>query len=142
MKLDQVTALDWDKGKTQAGFLGFAIKRKPGFFAPDGQSREPESWLPNRITFHGPVPDGQPDVASKDAPIQKFMWWDARIDPADRNGQFIYTAYPVTGTAEHPVLEEDEAAVLQVGLPDHIVDGIKRSLAWHARFLKPQKTTP
>ena len=23
--------------------------------------------------------------------------------------------------------------------PDHIVDGIKRSLAWHARFLKPQK---
>lgn len=26
--------------------------------------------------------------------------------------------------------------------PDHIVDGIKRSLAWHGRFLKAQKTIP
>ena len=117
-------ALDWDKGKTQEDFLGFAIKRKPGFHAADGQSREPESWLPNRVTFKGPVLEGQPDAPSKVAPIQKFMWWDARIDPADRNGQFIYTAYPVTGTADLPVLVEDEAATCQVSLPDHIVDGV------------------
>ena len=117
-------ALDWDKGKTQSDFLGFAIKRKPGFHAADGQSREPESWLPNRVTFKGPVPEGQADVASRDAPIQKFMWWDARIDPADRNGQFIYTAYPVTGSADNPVLLESEAAICQITLPSHIVNGV------------------
>jgi len=117
-------ALDWDKGKTQKDFLGFAIKRQPGFHSADGQSREPESWLPNRVTFKGPVPDGKPDVPSKDAPIQKFLWWDARIDAADRNGQFIYTAYPVTGTADDPKVLEDEAGTCQVSLPDHIVNGV------------------
>ena len=117
-------ALDWDKGKTQEDFLGFAIKRKPGFHSADGQSREPESWLPNRVTFEGAVPESKPDAPSNRAPIQKFMWWDARIDPADRNGQFIYTAYPVTGTAEHPAVVEEEATTCQVSLPDHIVDGV------------------
>lgn len=117
-------ALDWDKGKTQEDFLGFAIKRKPGFHSADGQSREPESWLPNRVTFEGAVPENKPDAPSNRAPIQKFMWWDARIDPADRNGQFIYTAYPVTGTAEHPAVVEEEATTCQVSLPDHIVDGV------------------
>jgi len=117
-------ALDWDQGETREDFLGFAIQRKPGFRSVDGQSREPESWLPNRLTFDGPVPDGTPDAASKDAPIQKFMWWDARIDEADRNGQFIYTVHPVVGSAEHPKLLEEEASTCQVGLPDHVVDGI------------------
>jgi phosphatidylserine/phosphatidylglycerophosphate/cardiolipin synthase-like enzyme len=117
-------ALDWDKGKTQQDFLGFAIKRKPGFLSADGQAREPESWLPNRVTFNGPVVEGHLDTASKDAPIQKFMWWDARIDPADRNGQFIYTAYPVTGTAENPTVVQDEAGICQVSLPDHMVNGV------------------
>jgi hypothetical protein len=84
-------ALDWDKGKTQKDFLGFAIKRKPGFHSPDGQS---------------------------------FLWWDARIDAADRNGQFIYTAYPVCGTADDPKILETEAGICQVSLPDHIVNGV------------------
>ncbi|MGJ7512468.1 phospholipase D-like domain-containing protein [Variovorax sp. GT1P44] len=117
-------AFDWKGGKTRPDFLGFAIKRVPGFRAFDGQSREPESWLPNRITFDGPVPAGQPDAPSDKAPIQKFMWWDARIDEEDRNGQFVYMAFPVTGTADAPVLLEDEAATCQVTLPDHMVDGI------------------
>ncbi|MBC7376588.1 MAG: phospholipase [Burkholderiaceae bacterium] len=117
-------ALDWDKGKQRNDFLGFAIKRKPGFYAADGQSRAAESWLPNRVTFNGPVLPDAPDADSRDAPIQKFMWWDARIDPADRNGQFIYTAYPVTGTAQNPKVEEAEVGTCQVTLPDHIVNGI------------------
>ena len=117
-------ALDWNKGQTQPDFLGFAIQRRPGFHTADGRSREPESWLPNRVTFTGPVPEGQPDAASKDAPIQKFMWWDARIDAADRKGEFVYTAYPVTGTAAHPTLAEDEAGICRVTLPDHIVNGV------------------
>ncbi|WP_428420478.1 phospholipase D-like domain-containing protein [Methylibium sp.] len=117
-------ALDWDKGATAADFLGFAIKRAPGFRSADGRSRAAESWLPNRVTFNGPVPQGRPDAASKDAPIQKFCWWDARIDAEDRNGQFVYTAFPVVGTAQSPQLAEDEAGTCAVSLPDHTVDGI------------------
>ena len=44
-------------------FLGFAIERTAGFDAPK--------------------PDHS-DFSSKDAPIQKFTWWDARIDTKDR----------------------------------------------------------
>ena len=117
-------ALDWDKGESRQDFLGFAIKRVPGFQSADGKSREPESWLPNRVTFKGPVADGKPDAPSKDAPIQKFMWWDARIDPADRNGQFIYTAYPVTGSVQDPQLLDEEAGICQITLPAHTVNGV------------------
>lgn len=117
-------ALDWAGGKTRTDFLGFAIKRSPGFLSVDGKSRAPESWLPNRLTFDGPVPPEQPDADSKDAPIQKFMWWDARIDVGDRNGQFVYTAFPVVGTPDHLELLESEVGTCLVGLPDHIVDGI------------------
>ena len=117
-------AFDWEGGKSRPDFLGFAVKRSPGFRSADGQSREPESWLPNRVTFDGPVPAGSPDVASKDAPIQKFLWWDARIDEADRTGQFIYTVYPVVGASDAPQLREAESTVCQVSLPEHIVDGI------------------
>ncbi len=117
-------ALDWRRGKSQPDFLGFAIKRKPGFYAADGKSREAESWLPNRLTFKGPVPNSQADAPSKEAPIQKFLWWDARIDEADRNGQFVYTAYPVIGTADKPRLLKEEAGVCRVQLPQHLVDGV------------------
>ena len=117
-------ALDWSKGKTRPDFLGFAIKRAPGFRKADGRSREVESWLPNRLTFKGAIPDGKPDAPSRDAPIQKFMWWDARIDEGDRNGQFIYTAYPVVGTAAAPTLMETESVTCAVTLPDHFVNGI------------------
>jgi hypothetical protein len=44
-------ALDWKDGQTTPDFLGFAVKRKPGFLSADGQSRESESWLPNHVTF-------------------------------------------------------------------------------------------
>ena len=38
------------------------------------------SWLPNRLGFNGPPPEGEPDPPSDKAPIQKFLWWDARLD--------------------------------------------------------------
>jgi phosphatidylserine/phosphatidylglycerophosphate/cardiolipin synthase-like enzyme len=117
-------AFDWPQGKDRDDFLGFAIKRTPGFFNATGTTREPVSWLPNRITFDGPVPDTQRDAPSNVAPIQKFMWWDARIDPPDRQQHFEYQVYPVTGSPSAPVLQEAEAGIGRITLPAHIEDGI------------------
>ncbi len=117
-------AMNWEQGKDRKDFLGFAIKRVPGFRSPDGKSQKPFSWLPNRVTFDGPVPDGKPDVDSNLAPIQKFMWWDARIDEPDRGATFIYTAYPVVGTKDSSKPLDDEAGVFTATLPSHTTNGI------------------
>lgn len=117
-------AFDWTEGRSREDFLGFAIKRTPGFTSPDGQSETPESWLPNRLTFEGPVPDTQADAPSRIAPIQKFMWWDARIEPGDRRKTFRYDVYPVVGHSADPTLLEHEAAAVTITLPAHIEDGI------------------
>jgi hypothetical protein len=66
-------AFNWNDGKANPDFLGFAIKRTPGFWSADGKSRETESWLPNRLMFEGPVSPSKPDAPSNIAPIQKFM---------------------------------------------------------------------
>lgn len=84
-------ALDWPDGGSRRDFLGFAIRREPGFFG------QPQSWLPNRIGFDGPAPKGS-DLPSDTSPIQKFLWWDARIDDEHRGQTFTYTAAPVVGT--------------------------------------------
>src|SRR5258706_3158096 len=85
-------ALDWPDGPSRQDFLGFAISRTPGFWG------QPTSWLPNRIGFAGPVANAG-DAPSNDAPIQKFMWWDARFDlETDPNRKFTYEVTPVTGT--------------------------------------------
>ena len=88
-------ALDWSEGEHLRDFLGFAIKRTPGFRGAK------ESWLTNRIGFKGPPP-GNKFLDSNVAPIQKFMWWDAQIDTADRGKSFQYDIWPVRGkpTAE------------------------------------------
>jgi len=117
-------AFDWAEGKSKPDFLGFAIKRSPGFWSADGKTRDAQSWLPNRLTFEGPVPSGKPDAPSNIAPIQKFMWWDAKIDEPDRGQTFTYTAYPVVGNSHAPELLEADAATLQVTLPAHVEDGI------------------
>ena len=117
-------AFDWIEGKSNPEFLGFAIKRSPGFWSTDGKTREAESWLPNRLTFDGPVPAGKPDAPSNVAPIQKFMWWDAKIDEPDRGQTFTYTAYPVVGHSRAPMLSEADGSALQVTLPAHVENGI------------------
>ncbi|MBI3077667.1 MAG: phospholipase [Deltaproteobacteria bacterium] len=84
-------ALDWPDGQSRRDFLGFAIQREPGFLG------RPKSWLPNRLGFDGPAPKGE-DLPSDRNPIQKFMWWDARIDDKDRGKTITYTAMPVVGS--------------------------------------------
>lgn len=117
-------AFDWPEGESRADFLGFAIKRTPGFWVPDGKTRADSSWLPNRLTFAGPVPYGKPDAGSNMAPIQKFMWWDARIDPQDREKDFVYEVFPVTGSVDNLQLLENEKSVCSVVLPAHVEDKI------------------
>jgi len=104
-------AFDWAGGANRNDFLGFAIKRVPGF------GNQPESWLPNRIDFNGPAPDGS-DKPSARAPIQKFMWWDARIDTKDRGKTFDYRITPVVGTPASLQLLDGQAAMLTVPIPN------------------------
>jgi hypothetical protein len=110
-------ALDWAPGAQRDDFLGFAIKRVPGFF---GQA---ESWLPNRIGFNGPAPhDG--DFDSSEAPIQRFQWWDARFDEDDSGKTFTYTAWPVVGKPGDLDMLNTGSRSCRVTLPRRVEDGI------------------
>jgi len=113
-------AFDWPEGATRDDFLGFAIKRTPGFLSADGRQREASSWLPNRLTFTGAVPDTQKDAPTNEAPIQKFMWWDARIDEADREQSFTYLVYPVVGKPDALHLLDAQKGECKLTLPSHI----------------------
>ncbi|MBN3724824.1 phospholipase D-like domain-containing protein [Burkholderia sp. Ac-20379] len=117
-------AFDWPQAANRADFLGFAIRRTPGFHSADGQTRAASSWLPNRLTFDGPVADTQRDAPTDQAPIQKFMWWDARIDPPDRGQAFRYDVFPVVGTPDALQVLDAEAGHCALTLPDHVVDGV------------------
>ena len=72
--------MDWPDGEARQDFLGFAIRRTPGFQDNKTGTLADYSWLPNRIGFNGPPAEGQPDFPSNKSPIQKFLWWDARLD--------------------------------------------------------------
>jgi phosphatidylserine/phosphatidylglycerophosphate/cardiolipin synthase-like enzyme len=114
-------AFDWAAGGNRNDFLGFAIQRTPGF-RRNGQLL-PDSWLPNRIDFDGPAPDGQ-DKPSIKAPIQKFLWWDSRIDTADRGATFKYKITPIAGSPHDLRPLDAEAVVLDVKIPTLKEDGV------------------
>ena len=109
-------AFDWAAGGTRDDFLGFAIERRPGF------GGAASSFLPNRIGFDGPAVDV--DFPSDTSPIQKFMWWDARIDDDDRGRRFSYTVTPVVGTAAAPRPLAGSATTVPVDLPRDEEQGI------------------
>jgi len=90
-------AFDYPEGEKEKSFLGFAIKRDPGF---DGAAF---TYLPNRIGFNGPNRDGSTEGSDR-WPIQKFYWWDARINSADRGKKFTYTISVVTGAPDRPAI--------------------------------------
>lgn len=110
-------AYDWPAGNGREDFLGFAIQRTPGF------GGEAASWLPNRIGFDGPKPD-QSDFPSREAPIQKFYWWDARIDTKDRGTTFSYRVVPVTGSPDALDLMDAAATTIEVRIPQVEENGI------------------
>jgi phosphatidylserine/phosphatidylglycerophosphate/cardiolipin synthase-like enzyme len=134
-------AYDWPAGDNHEDFLGFAIQRTPGF---DGAA---SSWLPNRIGFGGPKPD-QSDFQSNEAPIQKFYWWDARIDTKDRGHSFTYRIIPVTGQPSSLSLQNAQAAEITVAVPlveeqgitSHFNRAVVSSQAFSKQF--PDLSTP
>lgn len=124
-------AMDWSEGSQKQDFLGFAIKRTPGFRDPSTRKYAPYSWLLNRINFKGPARPDEPDYPSNEAPIQKFMWWDARIGDEDREAaeagnpaSFHYEIWPVTGSPTRTKLLEAAKAEIDVVLPGQREKGI------------------
>lgn len=117
-------ALDWSEGQRR-DFLGFAIRRRPGFRRPGGAAgdRAEESWLPNRVGFNGPAENGQ-DLPSNSNPIQKFMWWDARIDDQDRGKKFTYEVSPVVGEPGRLRRLEGDSARIEVRIPRPVENGV------------------
>ncbi|WP_202801513.1 hypothetical protein [Bradyrhizobium yuanmingense] len=92
-------AMDWPDGADRKDFLGFAIRRTPPFRSGDAPvtiDGKKWNWLPNRLGFEGPAPEGH-DLPTDRAPIQKFMWWDARIDEDQPGSKFTYVIAPVVG---------------------------------------------
>lgn len=96
-------AFDWPDADQHADFLGFSIRRTPGFY------HQAQSWLPNRRRFA--APEAGKDYPSNDAPIQKFMWWDARIGPEHGDvKQIRYEAWPARGAPGQVRLVEEAKA--------------------------------
>lgn len=106
-------AMDWAGGADRPDFLGFAIRRSPGF-----AKGETDGYLTNKIGFSTPRKSSQP-LPSNLAPFQKFMWWDGGINDADRGKTFDYTVTPVCGTGPNDLaLQHDVETTLAVTLPE------------------------
>ena len=112
-------AYDYPEGKNQKDFLGFAIRRTPGVNGDDS------SYLPNRVGFNGPDIDGHTE-GSDQWPIQKFYWWDARINTADRGKKFTYRISVVRGTPGNLAIatKVGEFVDLTVAVPHEVEHGI------------------
>ena len=112
-------AMDWPEGSRFDDFLGFAILRSPGF-----HPGEKDGFLFNKIAFTAPVEDSQP-LPSNLAPFQKFLWWDAGINDADRGKTFKYTITPVRGTGPNNLrMQHDAETTITVPLPKFEENGI------------------
>jgi len=112
-------AMDWAAGKNFKDFLGFAIRRSPGF-----AKGEHDAYLVNKIGFQPPAKDSQP-LPSNLAPFQKFLWWDAAISDADRGKTFVYTITPVRGTGPADLALQTQAeSTISVMVPNVSRDGI------------------
>jgi phosphatidylserine/phosphatidylglycerophosphate/cardiolipin synthase-like enzyme len=116
--------MDWPDGEIHHDFLGFAICRTPGFLNNKTKKFADTSWLPNRLGFNGPPPEGQPDPPSNKAPIQKFLWWDARLDGLDQESKLSYEIFPVCGNASNFDLIPSDSIDVEITLPPHIEFGI------------------
>jgi phosphatidylserine/phosphatidylglycerophosphate/cardiolipin synthase-like enzyme len=118
-------AMDWPDGEVRQDFLGFAIRRTPGFRDLATGTDAANSWLPNRLSFDGPPPSGQPDFPSNVAPIQKFMWWDARLEGRNVGDSLTYEIFPVCGAPPAPLNAiQADTLTLTVTLPAHVEFGI------------------
>jgi phosphatidylserine/phosphatidylglycerophosphate/cardiolipin synthase-like enzyme len=135
-------AMDWPAGSIFEDFLGFAILRSPGF-----HPGEKDAYLFNKISFTVPTPNSQP-LPSNLAPFQKFLWWDAGINDADRGKTFKYTITPIRGTGPNDLqLQHAAETTIPVQLPMVEENGISTwfnravvsSQAFSQQFPKPNE---
>jgi phosphatidylserine/phosphatidylglycerophosphate/cardiolipin synthase-like enzyme len=112
-------AFDWDDGSTHPDFLGFSIRRDPGY----GKSGSPQ-FLFNKLDFVPLTKNSKPKGSDK-APIQRFSWWDGGLKTADRGKTFTYTVTPVLGTgAKQLTPQASAAASIAVTIPPVLDHGI------------------
>jgi phosphatidylserine/phosphatidylglycerophosphate/cardiolipin synthase-like enzyme len=103
-------AFDWPDGAQHADFLGFAIRRTPGF----GNN---QNFLVNKLDFIPIAPNAKPKPSSQ-APIQKFNWWDSGFATADRGKTFQYEVIPVLGNGPgHLTLQDAAKGTTSITLP-------------------------
>ena len=102
---------DWKDAPQHKDFLGFTITRT-GF-------KSGEFVLPNRLTFSGPAQGADPP--STQAPIQKFMWWDASASAGET---YTYVVEPMLGTPAALRPLKTAAGTVQLNLPDHVENSI------------------
>ncbi len=111
--------MDWPAGAKHADFLGFSIRRSPGY----GKTGTPQ-FLFNKLDFV-PLKKGDKPRTSDRAPIQKFQWWDGGIGPKDTGKHLRYTITPIRGTGAKDLHPVDAAAVtVEVVVPAPVVGGI------------------
>jgi phosphatidylserine/phosphatidylglycerophosphate/cardiolipin synthase-like enzyme len=110
-------AFDWPEGKDNSDFLGFSIQRTPGF------GNNASSYLMNRIGFNGPPKDGSWKPSNL-WPIQKFYWWDAQINDADRGKSFTYRLAPIKGPAANPTEYSGVSASITLKIPQNVENGV------------------
>src|SRR5215470_8793129 len=131
-------AFDWPEGMQHTDFLGFAIRRTPGF--PDGGN-----FLLNKLDFT-PIKSTDKPKPSDKAPIQKFNWWDSGFADADRGKSFTYEVIPVTGTGPSDLkLQQSAKGSARVTLPnvldaqDKIATYFNRAVVSSQSFLQQQQ---
>ena len=92
-------------------FLGFAIRRAPGF-----SKGEKQGYLFNKIDF---TPSGpEPSDAEQRRAHPEVLWWDSAIATEDRGKTFAYTVVPVLGTGPNDLaLQEGAALTVPVTIP-------------------------
>ncbi len=110
-------AFDWEDGTQHEDFLGFAIRRTPGF----GNN---QNFLVNKLDFKSIAPTDKPKPSSV-APIQKFNWWDSGFKTADRGKTFQYEVIPVLGNGPGDLkLQENAKGTAKLTLPNVLDDRI------------------
>lgn len=110
-------AFDWADGAQHSNFLGFAIRRTPGY----GKDKQPQ-FLFNKLDFV-PIAETAKPKPSNQAPIQKFNWWDSGFNTEDRGKDFKYEIVPVLGTGPNDLqLQMAAAGSVTITLPT-VLDG-------------------
>ncbi len=128
-------AMDWPDGSQFSDFLGFAIRRSPGF-----HPGEKDGYLLNKVGFAPPSASSQ-SLPSNVSPIQKFLWWDSAIMPGDSGKTFNYTITPVRGTGPSDLkLQHEAEATLAVTVPpvegDHVATWFNRAVVSSQAFVR------